>query len=108
MESNMLLPEQKKSFMQYIQRQTTVSKQLDNYFVNQRVFGVQSQYLIQNIMRVHSYLNLTVQETQSYIHGMVIAKKAVWIYQGKSVQAFCNQLGAIPTIPPINTPFRLI
>lgn len=104
----MLSPEQHKVFIQHFQRQTIVSEELDYYFNMQRLIEIQNQFFIKDIIQKHSYLNLTIQETQSYIHGLVITKKAVWIYQSGSVQAFFNQLGATPTIPPINTPFRLI
>lgn len=104
----MLSLEQQESFLTHLKRQTMVQKTLDYYFGMRRVWGPFGQYLIQDIVQQYSSINLTIQEVRSYVHGMVVAKKAAYLCEERSIQAFHNYLGITPVMPSPNTPFRLI
>lgn len=92
-------------FIEYLQRQELMENRVIRYSANQLS---NEPFTARAIVETYSSLSFTAEEMHRCMHGMVIAKKAEWIYQERSISAFSNQLRAVPMMPPINTPFRLI
>lgn len=94
------------SLSQFMIRQSLVKTSLDSHFSLQRRFSSIGPYVVQDIISTYSSIQLTVEEVQSYVQGLVIAKRAEWIFQERTTQTFLAVLGSV--MPPANTPFRLI
>jgi hypothetical protein len=94
-------------FTQYIRRKQVVEQYLSMHFHLGRIVLPNRIYLVQDIVQTAFSINLTVEETMSYVHGLVIAKKAIWLYQN-AAENFFVQLGAAPLLPSTNTPFQLL